>query len=409
MSTPPPPSTVDVLLARQPIFDRKLEVHAYELLFRSSDHNRASFLDGDKASCEVLLNAYTGLSLETLTKPFPAFVNLTRNLLVAARIPPFPPEQVVIEILEDVVIDQKLVEIVREAVAQGYRFALDDFILEEQYKPLLSLVSYVKLDVMAHDEASLAAHVAELKRYPARLIAEKIETHEDYKRCLGLGFDFFQGYFLCKPRIIKGQKIQTATHVILKLLQELQDPRTTPNRIENLLAQDSALSYKLLRIINSAAYNLPRKVESLRQAVNLLGLNQLRSWAAIIALSGKTDKPRELANTLLVRARFCELVAEAQGYAGPGAFFMAGLLSGLDALLDTEMAPMLAQLPISEDITLAILGHQGIIGAVLDAALALEQGDWNKLLTHGLPEDRIQEAYVRAVIWARELMEAMAG
>lgn len=398
---------MDVLLARQPIFDRKLEVHAYELLFRSSDRNAAEFLDGDKASCEVLLNAYTGLSLETLTQPFPAFVNLTRNLLIAARVPPFPPDQVVIEILEDVVVDEKLVEIVREAAAQGYRFALDDFVVQDQYKPLLPLVSYVKLDVMAHDETSLAQHVAELRAYPVKLIAEKIETHEDYKRCLALGFDYFQGYFLCRPRIIKGQKVQSASHVILKLLQELQDPKITPQRIEGLLAQDSALSFKLLRIINSAAYNLPRKVESLRQAVNLLGMNQIRSWAAIIALSGKTDKPRELAQTLLVRARFCELVAEAQGFAGPGSYFMAGLLSGLDALLDTEMAPMLAQLPISEDITLAILGHQGAIGSVLDAAIALEQGDWDKLLTHGVPEDQIQQSYVRAVIWARELMEAM--
>lgn len=403
----PPPASVDVLLARQPIFDRKLEVYAYELLFRSSDLNRADFLDGDRASCEVLLNAYTGLSLETLTKPFPAFINLTRNLLVAARTPPFPADQVVIEILENVVVDDKLVEIVRLAGEQGYRFALDDFVLQEQYKPILPYIQYVKLDVMAHDADSLARHVELLKSYPVKLVAEKIETHDDYKRCLALGFDLFQGYFLCRPRIIKGQKVQSASHVILRLLQELQNPKTNAARIENLLAQDSALSYKLLRIINSAAYSLPRKVESLRQAVTLLGLDQIRSWAAIIALTGRTDKPRELANTLLVRARFCELLANDQQLGNASSYFMAGLLSGLDALLDTEMAPMLAQLPLSEEITLAILGHQGSIGAVLDAALAMETGDWPRLLAHGLPEDRLQECYVQSIVWARELLETL--
>lgn len=407
--TPTPSTSADVLLARQPIFDRKLEVYAYELLFRSSEVNRAEFLNGDRASCEVLLNAYTGLSLETLTRPFPAFVNLTRNLLVAARTPPFPPDQVVIEILEDVVVDDKLVQVVSEAASQGYRFALDDFVLQEQYRPLMPHIHYVKLDVMAHTPESLAAHVHELKAHPVKLIAEKIETHEDYKRCLALGFDLFQGYFLCKPRIVKGQKIQSASHVILRLLQELQDPNTTSARIESLLAQDSALSYKLLRIINSAAYSLPRKVESLRQAVSLLGLNQIRSWAAIIALSGKTDKPRELAQTLLIRARFCELMAQAQQLDNPGSYFMTGLLSGLDALLDTEMAPMLAQLPLSEEITVAILGHQGVMGAILDAALALETGDWESLATHGLPEDLLQRCYVQSLVWARDLMDTLAA
>jgi len=287
----------NVLMARQPIFDRDLNVFAYELLFRSENSNQAFFLDGTQATCQVLMNAYTGFHPEYKSQEIPAFINLTRNLLLSTEIPPISKERVVIEVLEDVPVDEKLINQIKKLSGLGYRIALDDFVLSNEYLPLLEYVDFIKIDIRQLSQIQIKEHVEKLSQYSQlRLLAEKVETQEEYKFCRQLDFHFFQGYFLDKPEIVKGQEVGSNTQVLIQLLQQLQSPEASVNEIADIISCDPALSYKLLRIINSATYALPRAIESLEEAITFLGLNKIRSWASIISLVNSDLKPSEVLN-----------------------------------------------------------------------------------------------------------------
>lgn len=400
----------EALLARQPIYNRQLTIVAYELLFRSDEHNRALILDPDQASSEVLLNTYSAISLESITGNYPAFVNLSSNLMISPQELPFPPDQIVFEILEDVKVTPSLVKWVQEASALGFRIALDDFEYSPEYDVLLPDVDYVKLDIMHSSKADIEFMVSHLKQFNVTLLAEKIETFDEFHYCKSLGFSLFQGYFLSKPRILKGHKVKTNTQVALQVLQELNDPCTTPERIQTLLTQDAALTFKLLRIVNSAAYGLPRKIETIKEAIIMIGLLQLRSWISLVALSSCSNKPPALLLILFVRAKMCELIAERTQSQNPNSYFTAGLFSGLDAILDIPLSEALQQVPLSDTINDALLQHSGSIGKVLSNVLNYERGDWEHL---SLNEDShrdanlYQTAYLDSIHWGDEITQML--
>ena len=225
-----------ILLARQPIYDTSMRITAYELLFRPADQTTMGIWDGDKATSQVILNAFTEVGIETVTGSLPAFINFTRKWLLNP--PLFDPEQVVIEVLEDVEIDDEVTQAIVDLAAQGYKIALDDFIFDEKYIPILRVASIVKLDVLAHDRETIADWVSRLRFFKVQLIAEKVETSEMMEYCRGLGFELFQGYFLCRPQIIKGGTLAASKVVVMQLLAELQNPQTEFNHIEKLISQD---------------------------------------------------------------------------------------------------------------------------------------------------------------------------
>lgn len=402
-----PAQSQEVLLARQPIYDRKLQVHAYELLFRSDDQNRAVILDGDKASCEVLLNTYSAISLESITGNLPAFVNLSRTMLINPDELPFPKQHIVFEILETVQVDDYVLNWTKMAAKAGFKIALDDYIGDAQFDPLLPLVHYIKIDLLALPMSQIIPLVRRLKAYPAKLLAEKVETQEVFQQCLDAGFDLFQGYFLSKPKIMTGQKVKTGNQIALQLLQELQDPDCSPDSIQKLLSQDAALTYKLLRIVNSASFGLPRKIESIRQAIIMIGINPLRSWLNLVALSSNNHKPPALLQILLIRARMCELMAQEQRRANSQGYFTAGLFSGLDALLDMPMHTALDQLTLSPELNQALLAGQGPLGEILSAVLHYERGDWQQLATAQQP--LLARAYLNSIQWADQMTSTLGS
>lgn len=399
------------LLARQPIFDGNMQVVAYELLCRNSELKFIATTDGDAASSQVLLNAFTELSIEQVVGKHKAYVNFTRTLLTSP--PPFNRQKLVIEVLEGQQVDAEMLHSLMQLREQGYTIALDDFELDENTQNLVAYADIIKLDVLNLSPAKLQYHVDYLKPFGITLIAEKVETYEMFEQCKAMGFDLFQGYFLARPRVITGRKISENKQSVLQLLSALHDLDAPIDKIERMIARDTLLSFKLLRLVNSAAFGLSRNVESLRQAIMLLGLNKLRNWVNLLALSNLSGKPHELSVAALTRARMCEMIATKMNQCNRSdAYFTVGLLSTLDAFLDRPLGELLANLSLSESLNQAMLTHAGPEGMVLQVVQAHEQGhwqdiDWDHLAGLGLTPDLIAEIYVDSLHWVAETMNTL--
>ena len=400
----------DIYIGRQPIYDRKLGVYAYELLFRAASDNSAKFTDGDQATSDVIVNTFLEIGLDNIVGDRLAFINLTRAFFVGEHTISLPRDRVVLELLEDIEADEEVVSSVKRLSEQGYSIALDDFIYHESLQPLVQLADIVKIDIMAMDRDEVREHVKALRQHPLRLVAEKVETQEEHDYCMELGFDYFQGYFLAQPKVIQGRRLPNNRLAILKLLSRLQDPEISSKQLEELIAQDVAFSYRILRYVNSAAYAPPRKIESIHQAVVRLGLQTIRSWTALLAMSQVDNKPTELVVTAMIRGKMAEQMARALDAEQPDSFFTVGLFSALDALMDNSMEEILTQLPLADHIAQALL-HKGggLHGEVLNCVLAYERGEWENLGCSQLGTHRLRTCYLEAVQWAntacRQLVE----
>jgi len=390
------------LVARQAIFGQDLGVVGYELLFRrEADHDRAVMESRDDASTQVILDTFLNIGLEQIVGPHPAFLNLTRNFFLGAQKLPFPRERVVLEVLEDETLDAPMVEAVRAYSAAGYRIALDDFVYSPAYEPLLDLADIVKIDVLALSPPEIEEQLRRLQPYDLVLLAEKVETHEHFDFCRDLGFDLYQGYFLNRPKTVSGHRIPANRMATLRLLAQLQDPHVQLDRLEQIIREDLSLSYKLLRLINSAFYSLPQRIESIRQTLVLLGLQQIRSWVSLLTLSSLQDKPSELTVTAMVRAKMAERLCEAAGQMNSDVAFTVGLFSTLDAMLDLPMDEVLDTLGLADELTGALgQEHEGSLGEVLQCVLAYERGEWDRARYRSLPPSEIRLCYLDAIEWA---------
>jgi c-di-GMP phosphodiesterase len=399
------------LLARQPIFNGAMQVVAYELLCRNSDLKFIATTDGDAASSQVLLNAFTELSIEQVVGQHKAFVNFTRTLLDSP--PPFNRQKLVIEVLEGQQVDAAMLHSLKQLREQGYTIALDDFELDKNSQHLVAYADIIKLDVLNLSPQRLKEHINYLKPFGITLIAEKVETYEMFENCKALGFDLFQGYFLAKPKIITGRKISENKQSVLQLLSALHNVDTPIEKIERMIARDTLLSFKLLRLVNSAAFGLSRSVESLRQAIMLLGLNKLKNWVNLLALSNLSGKPHELSVAALTRARMCEMIAsKIHQRSRPDSYFTVGLLSTLDAFLDSPLEELLGNLSLSDSLNQAMLAHSGPEGMVLKLVQAHEQGhwqdiDWDHLEALGLTPQILAEVYIDSLHWVAETMNSL--
>lgn len=391
------------LLARQPIFNTKMKVVAYELLCRSSHVNRADFSNGDAASSQVLLNAFTELSISNVVGKHLAFINFTRNLLQTP--PPFDRKQLVVEVLEGQKVDAAMLHALKVLREHKYTIALDDFVLTPETQSLIPYADIIKLDVLQLSAKDIVAHVKHIQPFGIKLLAEKVETYEMLEFCKSTGFDLFQGYFLARPQIISGRKMSDNKQSVLQLLSALQDPDVPVDKVEKMLARDTVLTFKLLRLVNSAAFGLARKVDSLKQAIMLLGLNKIKNWVNILAMSNLGDKPHELSVSALTRARMCELIAnQLNGKVKADGFFTVGLLSTLDAFMDVPMATLLDSISLSQHINDAILKQLGNEGKVLEIITYYEKGewqniDWDYLTANNISAEKLALIYVETLEW----------
>ncbi len=368
----------DILLARQPIYNTNKEVIAYELLFReNTDIPSIGIFDGNRATSRVLLSLFTESDITTVTNGLPAFINFTAELI---HNPPFfDPKSMIIEVLEDICITDEIISSLKALKQKGFTLALDDFVMDEKYRPILDIVDIIKLELPAMDDATLEKTIQTLKPYNVKILAEKIETPELFNRCRDLGCDMFQGYFLANPEIIKGRKIAASKLSVLSLISEIQLPDIDINDLTKIIARDPALSFKLLKLINSAAFKRCNTIDSIHRAVTLLGLNKIKSWASLLALSKLDDKPEALHYTALVRALMCEKLAEHIQPDLKNRFYTVGLLSCLDAFFDQEITEIIKHISLDEAITDALLNHKGLAGLALHTTLNFEKSQWHKI------------------------------
>ncbi len=404
-------SASEAIVARQPIFDREKQLYAYELLYRSPGHDTACVSDGEQATAAVLISSFLDIGLDRVVGHSSAFVNATHEFLVSRAAFALPPKQVVLEILEDVIVDDALLEAVEEYVQAGYRIALDDFVFDDALRSLLELVHFVKLDVMALDMCSIREHVELLSGYDVALLAEKVETALQYEALLELGFDYFQGYFFAKPSVLSAARPPTNEQAGLRLLARLTDPDAEIQEIAELVARDPALSYRLMRFVNSAFLSLSQPLSTIQKAVIHLGMTAVRRWVTMMVLAGVGGTPTELIRTVLVRARMAELLCNVIPRAASDIGFTVGLFSALDAFTGRPLEEILSELPLSGAIVAALIDGEGPEGEVLACVLAYEAGDWDRALGHGsgVGLDQLADWYLEAVAWSDETMAVTAA
>ena len=395
----------NIYLGRQPIFNKDLKPVAYELLYRGGDTDHADKADA-RASADVLINAFLEMGVQRVVGKARAFIHVTPEILDDNLLRLFDPAQLVLELMPDVAFDDALLATLDRLRTAGYGIAVDDLLVHEGTLPLLERAHFVKVDLAAVPAPELAEHVTALRRFPVALVAEKVETHEQFAHCQALGFDFYQGYFFARPKLVAGRTMTEDRLSVMQLLAILHNPQSELSDVQGVIQQSVSLSYRLLRYANSAAFNLPREISSIAQATVMLGQRRLRDLATLLALTGMSDKPPELTRTVLARARLCASLAP-PGRGNADIAFTVGLFSGLDALMDRSLTDLLADLPLAEETRLAVLEQRGPLGQVLAAALALERGDFENVVLDMLDPKPTSQAYLEAVDWANQTVDEM--
>jgi EAL and modified HD-GYP domain-containing signal transduction protein len=394
-------------IARQPIFDRKLDVVGYELLFRGRGYAGDGLSDDpERATATVVLNSFTELELKRIVGSKTAWVNVGRDFVVEGLAQAIPASLGGLEISESEVFDEELVDALRELKGQGYRLSLDDFGPESDVSAALELFDVVKLNVLELGHDRLRKAVQRLQDEPCKVLAHRVATHDDHEFCSDLGCDLFQGYFFCQPAVVGTRSISANRLALLQVVAALQRPDVELSDVEGLIARDVALSFRMLRYVNSAFFGVRSEVRSIGHALALLGLDNARRWATLSVLASVDDKPTELTLTALTRARFCELAGEELGLSGGAELFTLGLFSVIDALMDTPMQDVVESLPLADDMRDALVHRRGPLGELLDAAAAREQGESGG---GGTMVPHADELYLRSVIWANTAAESLFG
>jgi EAL and modified HD-GYP domain-containing signal transduction protein len=396
---------MQVFVARQPIFDRKRRLYAYELLFRGGTTNAFPPIDGTKATSQLLANSFLNIGLSRLTGDRRAFVNFNADLL-KKRIPAlFPNSELTVEVLETVEPEKEIIEALQELVDHGYELALDDFVYRQDLRPLMELARIIKIDIRATPVESVSGLALPAGQHRTRLLAEKVETYEEFQGALEAGFDLFQGYFFSKPEILTGKDIAPSQLNLLQIIGEANRPECDFGGLEKLINRDLSISYKLLRYINSAFFRRGKEVSSIRHALVMLGEREIRQFISLVAASGlATGKPSELMRTSMIRAKFCELLGRhIQSPFQGSELFLLGLFSLIDAMLDHSMEKVMDNLPLPDGIKQALVSGSGELAPFLHMVTAYESGDWDCCQritqTIGLADDPIPGCYLAAMGW----------
>lgn len=369
---------MDVHIARQPILDRSSAVQGYELLFRDGPKNATPFIGPEHASSHVIVNSLFFPRIDVLRHGKDAFFNVSRELLVSDCLTALPKAHTVLQILDSVDVDRDVIAACRALKSEGYRLALDRFGFQKDRMPLVEFADVIKVDPASSDPRMCAATAKQSILPGTRLLVEKVNSKEMYKRFLELGYDLFQGYFFAQPTIVKGRDIPTSQMAYMEILREVNRHDLDSSAICSIVEGEVGLSYKLLRYVNSAGFGWQGAISSIRHAILLLGQNEVRRWATLIALAGiSSDEPEEIIVMSLVRARFCELLAPLVdlGHRSDD-LYLAGLFSMIDVALGCPLDEAFTDMPIDPEVKNAIVRGEGLMGKILRTAVSYSEGDW---------------------------------
>lgn len=401
----------EAFIGRQAILDQQQKVYAYEILFRSGLKNAFDpTLDGNVATQSVMVGAMLEFGLKKLVSDKKAFINFTEQNLLNRAPKLLPPENVVVEILENVQPTPEIVEAVRELKAEGYKIALDDFVLLPGYEPLIEMADIIKVDFRITTDPEERQKLREILPSHVRLLAEKIETEEEFHQAMAFGYVLFQGYFFCKPAILRQKKLTSNALSRMRLLKEINRQNVDFASMTNVISSDTNLVHKLLTYINSAGIGLLNHVSNLKQATVLLGASGVKRWVTLISLQTfSEDKPPELFTLSLLRAKFCELIAGELKRPGltQDTGFLIGMFSLLDVLLMLPMEEVLKEVALADDLNAALLGEDNDLRRILDLVIAYEKGDWDKVIAccerEHIPVDHLKPKYDAVLEWYNAL------
>lgn len=388
----------DVFIGRRPVLDRDLEVYAYELVYKYDPGLTRA--EGTSA----LVNRILDHGFEDVASNHRILLRVGRSTLMGSVLERLPLDQLIVDVLDESGIDDALAERVAELHGKGIRVMIPDYVEQDMYRLLTEVADIVKVDVSTFDGSKARARALTLKQKAGLLMAENVETralHQQYEQA---GFDLFQGYFLTQPDVLSGE-IPTNRLATLQLIAALQDPEVDIDEIEKAVQQNVALSYAILRYVNSAYVGLRQRVESIRQAIVLLGPPTVRQIASVAMVSELDDRPPEVMKAALARAKMCEGIAR-HIRESPGTFYTAGLFSALDALTEAPLEDLLAELPLTEEVVAAILRQEGPIGQAVEVSKAYERFDWSDPAFRAYDPVMLSEVYLEALTWADQ---ALAG
>jgi EAL and modified HD-GYP domain-containing signal transduction protein len=395
--------------ARQPILDINKKLYGYELLFRDSLDNVFPDVDGDEATSKMIEASKFNMGISEFTNNKLAFINFTLETLIQGYPEMLTNEEVVIEVLETIKPGKRLLSLCKDLHSKDYIIALDDYEHQNVWVHFFPFIKIIKVDFQKHNLQSIKTIIDAIKDYPhIELLAEKVERHEEYEQAQKLGFKYFQGYFFAKPEMVKTKTLSPSQLAMAELLYETSKKDLDLTRITNVFERDVSLSYKLLRYANSATFKRRSEVSTIKQALVILGSGELKRFLGLMfAVTANPDKPTELIKLAMIRAKFCELVTSDMGVKFDiSTAFLTGLLSMIDAILDEDLASVLAKLPLSAEIKDPLLTRKGFMAAIIILAELIEHAQWDKtdivMEKLKLDKEKAVKHYNEALAWADE-------
>lgn len=392
---------MDVYIARQPIFDRKLAVFGYELLYRRSMNNFYEGWDDTQATAELINNAFLTMHFSELTEGTRAFINFSDDMLIDEIPRLLPSETVFVEILETVEVTDELLEAIKRLRKSGYTIVLDDFVFSQRHLPLVHVADMIKIEFNNMNRA-VQKMVIDKYRHKIKFIAEKVETREEFQDAMDMGYDYFQGYFFSKPMMIKSKEVSYLNINLIRILELLHHTEPDFEEIREVIATDLGLSYKLLRLANSVLIGKRHKITSVKRAMVQLGLLEMRKWIYIIMLKDfQMIENKELIKNCLIRAKMMELVAINEGKdAEKEDYFLAGMFSEIDVLMNRKMVDLVAELPLKESVRTTLLGGDNQMKQTLDHLIEREK---NENSEQEKQDAELMAIYLEALAWVADI------
>lgn len=387
-------------------------VYGYELLYRDFSEEKANMVNGDSATSQVLINSFSTIGIESITQKKKAFINFTKKLLIKEIPTIFDKEIIIVEVLENIEVTEKLIKVCKRLKTLGYIIALDDFVFDKSYLPLISFIDIIKVDFL-HSNKSQRAEIEKIaSEYNITLLAEKIETREEFVRAQKLGYSYFQGYFFKKPEIVEENEIPIYPNNYLKALEELNKEIPNIDKVAEIVKRDMSLSYKLLKLINSAAFGLRCEIKSIKQALVILGIEEMKMWINLIVIKKiSEDEPKEIMRTSLIRAKTAEKLGmqlSKKVDINKSELFMMGLFSLLDTLMHRNLNTLMQELPISTKVKDAIVGKKGLYRDILQLIISYEEGRWNMVDLYckklGLEKEFITTSFISSIEWSEKII-----
>lgn len=400
---------MDIFIARQPILNVNKKIVAYELLYRDSDINSFSNVDGNIATSNVITNSFENIGLDKLSDDKKVFINFTEKLIIDDVASLYPKEKLVIEVLETVKINEAVIKSVKELYEQGYTIALDDFMYDESYESILDYIHIIKIDFLKSSYIEIEDVISKTNRSNIKFLAEKIETYEVFDIAKNLGFTYFQGYFFSKPQIVKNKSIAPSKLTLLQLLKEVSKEELDFDVLSKIISQDPILSYRLLKLINSIVYAIKNKITNVRHALLMLGETQVKKWISLIAVKGISgDDAEEIVRMSFERAKLLEIISSFTEYRDRSdELFLLGLFSLLDVFLKRSFDVIFEDIPLSTSIKDALIHRKGEFMIFYNLLMSFEKGEFEEIdrfvNDRNIDKREIVNAYYKAIVWSNEV------